>query len=72
MRACVCVRTRVRVHVCHRFYLNNLVFTLCSQIENRKAFSVNNILYAIGQMKQSQPQLARNPGIPESTLRGWK
>uniref|UniRef100_UPI00358F3C65 tigger transposable element derived 5-like n=1 Tax=Myxine glutinosa TaxID=7769 RepID=UPI00358F3C65 len=39
----------------------------------RKSFSVKDKLHALDAIKtKSQTQVARDPGIPESTLRGWK
>ena len=44
------------------------------QVYKRKSFSAQEKLYALDQLKtgKQQTQLARNIGITESTLWGWK
>lgn len=44
------------------------------QVQKRKSFSAKEKLYALDQLKKGkqQTQLARDLGISESTLRGWK
>ena len=44
------------------------------QVHKRKSFSAQEKLYALDQLKKGkqQTQLARDLGISESTLRGWK